>query len=156
MNFKPTEHHRSVLLSLQFASNATVRPGSRSTETPRITCISALFTDQDSIDVEIFDDQDEAALLTRFWRSLRAGDQVYAANVEEGLSLARHRSWLLDVFPASGIRLGSIYGIQLWDTARMWKKGYSPRPLYIEGRPDSPVEVEIQIYDESEFVHSRD
>src|SRR5664279_5042150 len=132
MNLKPTDHQRSVLLSLQFANWGTAQPGSRPTETPRITCISALFTDRDSIDVEIFDDQDEAALLTRFWRSLRAGDQVYAANVEEGLSLVRHRSWLLDVFPAPGIDLGSVYGIQLWDTARMWTTGYRPRHLYIE------------------------
>ena len=156
MNFKPNERQRSVLLSLQFANHGTAQPGSRPTETPRIACISALFTDRDSIDVEVFDDQNEAALLTRFWRSLRAGDQVYAANVEEGLSLARHRSWLLDVFPAPGIHLGSIYGIKLWDTARMWKEVYSPRTLYIEGLPDSPVEDGAQIDEESEFVHSRD
>jgi hypothetical protein len=156
MNFKPTEHQRSVLLSLQFVNYGAAQSGSRPSETPRIASISALFADHDDITVELFDDRDEAALLHRFWRSLRANDQVYAADVAEGLSLLRHRSWLLDVIPAPEIDLRCVYAIQLWDTARMWKKGYSPRPLYIEGRSASPIEVEASIYEESEFVHSRD
>lgn len=155
MNVKPTEHQRTVLLSLQFADDRTAQPGSRPTETPRINCISALYACHDDISVDIYDDVDEGALLRRFWLSLRAGDQVFAADAEEALSLLRHRSWLLDVIPGRGIDLRDVYGIQAWDTKQMWKHGYTPRHLYI-ATPDSPSEFRALVDEESEFIHSRD
>jgi len=79
-------------------------------------------------------------LLHRFWRSLRPNDQVFAADASEALSLLRHRSWLQGVPPAS--QIDRQFAVELWDTRRMWKKDYSPRPLYIESLPDSPIEVE--------------
>lgn len=82
----------------------------------------------------------------------------FAADVTEGFSLLRQRSWLLDVIPAPQIDLRCVYGVQLWDTGRMWTTGYAPRPLYID-QPDSPIEVEAPIYEELDFeivVHSRD
>jgi hypothetical protein len=156
MTFKPTEPQRTVLLSLQFTYP---EPGSRSTETPRVTCISALYADHDDIAVEILDDRDEAALLRRFWLSLRPGDQIFAANAAEALSLLRHRSWLLDVIPAPQIDLRCVYGVELWDIGRMWNSGYRPRHLYIDGHPDSPLELEKpgdEVTDFEAVVHSRD
>jgi hypothetical protein len=158
MNFKPTEHQRSVLLSLQFVKSEAAQPGSRPRETPRIASISALFADHKDINVEIFEDCDEASLLRQFWLSLRANDHIFAADVAEGFSLLRQRSWLLDVIPAPQIDLRCVYGVQLWDTCRMWTAGYAPRPLSID-QPDSPIEIETSIDEELDFeiaVHSRD
>jgi hypothetical protein len=158
MNFKPTKHQRSVLLSLQFVNYGAARPGSRPSETPRIASISALFADHKDINVKIFEDCDEASLLRQFWLSLRANDRIFAANVAEGFSLLRQRSWLLDVIPAPQIDLRCVYGVQLCDTCRMWTTGYAPRPLHID-QPDSSIQVGAPINGEIDFeivVHSRD
>lgn len=128
MNFRPIEHQRSVLLALHFARPAA-QSKSRPSETLRISSISALFGASDDISVAIFNGDDESALLHRFWLSLRPNDRILAADVAQKLSLLRQRSWLLDVIPAAKIDLRCVYGVQLWDTGRMWTTGYAPECL---------------------------
>jgi transposase InsO family protein len=160
MNFKPTEDQRSVLLALQFVKCGATQPASRSSETPRIASISALFADHEGTTLDIYEHRDEATLLRRFWLSLRANDRIFSADVTEGLSLLRQRSWLLNVIPAPQIDLCCVYGVELWDTRLMWTDGYTPRPLYIDmAQPDSPDDFETSINEASDFeivVHSRD
>jgi hypothetical protein len=121
----------------------------------RVISISALFASIDDITVEIFTGGDEADLLRRFWQSIRPNDRIYAANVATGLSMLRRRSWALHVLPASDLDLRCIYGVEMWDTGRMWAAGYVPYPLHVD-EPVAPIRVEAAIDEESEFVHSRD
>jgi hypothetical protein len=119
MNFKPTQTQRSVLLEIRFTSHCNVQSGLQSIDTIRISAISALFADCENTTVETFSDQDEAVLLHRFWLSMRAGDRVFAADVEEGLTVLRLRSWMLHVLPSREINLRCVYGIEQIDTGKM-------------------------------------
>jgi len=165
MTFKPTETQRSVLLAIKFTNCGDAQENSHSIETMRVTAISTLFADCDTTTVEIFSDQNEAALLRRFWLSLRTGDRVFAADIEVGLTIIRLRSWALGVLPSLEINLSCVYGLQLVDTGEMWASGGDvPYPLFTE-EPDSEIEFEVPfddafdevtVHSREETVHSRD
>src|SRR5882762_8247398 len=109
MIFTPTESKRNVVLALQFVRTKATQPKFRSTEAPRIARIRAFFADHECITEGLYNDNDEATLLRRFWQAIHASDRIFAADVERCLSLIRQRSWELDVIPSPEIDLRRVY-----------------------------------------------
>jgi len=161
---KTNQSRRSVLLALMFAKRSDAPSVSKSIEDVRVAKISALFADGKDVTVDRFESSDEAALLRRFWRSLRPNDRIFARNANRDFEILRRRSWLLDVVPARDIDLRSIYGIELWDTDRMWTSGYTPCPIFVTEPQIEPKEIfipefQITFHPESNSevtVHCRD
>ena len=131
MIVKTIQSQRSVLLTLNLTESSDTRTGVEAIESVRVIKISALFSDLKDVLVERFVGNDEAALLRRFWRSLRPTDRIFAKNAVENFEILRRRSWHLDVIPAMEIDLRSVYNVQLWDTSSMWIEGYVPGPLFV-------------------------
>ena len=154
--YKPTHDRRSVLLALRITEDDNVTASPQTGTSRRVAGISALFADPDTTTVERFDG-DEAALLDSFWRSMRRNDRVFAADVANGLSLLRERSWQLGVIPGPGIDLNTLYDLEEIDTTAMWGTVDGPRRPRLNPeamrKPRSTFQLE---YNTEVIVHSRD
>src|ERR1700723_3342898 len=120
MILKPTKAERNVVVAPQFAKKLANQ--TRSGETLRVVRICVLFHDYKRLYQERFENDDETTLLSCFWKALRAGDRIFAADVEMTLSLLRRRSWALRVFPSPKIHLRQVYDHQVIDTRTMWNR----------------------------------
>jgi hypothetical protein len=129
MKINATKAKRNVVLALQIDKASCSKSATRP-EYPRILRISALFCDLDRITEVLYSGKDEFALLHRFWSELRRTDRIFSANVLEDIALMRARSWKLDVLPSLNIDLRCVYGIEMWDTEKMWTTGYIPHLPY--------------------------
>jgi len=155
MIIKTDKSQRSVLLALNFEGSNNSLPSVERVANIRVTSISACFSDIRDVVVERFAGNDEAALLRRFWRSIRPTDRIFAKNVVKDFEILRRRSWILDVIPALGIDLRSIYNVQLWDVSLMWTEGYVPGPLFIT-QPAQELDVPFIPGSYEVTVHCRD
>lgn len=108
MIFEPTETKRNVLIAVIVDH-----------DNQRITKIAALFCAQNAITEGLFDDGDEAALLLRFWQSIRCSDRIFSSQVLQQLQFVRERSWTLGLLHSNEIDLRQVYLPSLHDTQEM-------------------------------------
>ena len=122
--FKPTQTQRSMLLATKLKScpAGLVRADSPSVLT--VASISVFIAASDTTTQEVFADGDEAVLLRRFWLTIRARDRIFAAHVDEVLTLLRCRSWALGVMPLPDFDMRFLHTVQTVDTSKLWEIGY--------------------------------
>ena len=122
MIFKPTSSKRNVVLSPRFVRVEAAQPEVQSTEFLKVARIAAFFVDHESITEGFYNDKDEATLLRQFWQALRASDRIFAADVENVMSVICQRSWAIDLIPSHDIDLRTLYFAELFDTQKLWRR----------------------------------
>jgi hypothetical protein len=120
MNMSPTESRRTVALDIQTTDTDQPQPNrNKSAGTETVTCICIVIDDGTRVTEATFSGASEINLLREFWGAVQTDDLFYGYQVADRVALLRQRTWALDLVPARGLDLRTVYRHDTFDTAAL-------------------------------------
>lgn len=121
-NLQSTQYRRTVVLDIETVSlDPNLTKGALDALTGRVVCIGLLIDDGARLEEMAIAGEDEAQILTEFWKTVHPTDVLVGHNVVDfDLAFIRQRSWIRGVRPTRVVDLRKYYTVDVRDTLQIW------------------------------------